>query len=453
MSVENEYLLRGEDVSAVVFDIRSNALVGGYGGLYTSPQCSVSPYVGIREEDNGNLKKRQFIDDPDICIPHEGAELKKYIEKSKIVDWDLFENVFEYLYTEKLRFDPTLSPLLFIEGNVYDRKHREKLAEILFEKFNTKALCVMPIAPLIIFRREPTYSGVVVDIGTDETTVSLVYDRNHREKLAEILFEKFNTKALCVTPIAPLIIFRREPTYSGVVVDIGTDETTVSLVSDGYLLRKNVKSVDFGLDTVAGLCGELLNNKKINFALNLQSKYSFPVHSSYEEVAQRKFLNEFAQKVLYCQKKPFKDSLIPAPNVDFTFGSKKYSFDAEEQCKIIECLFDPTVTPSNTENFNGLYKLIEDTVDPFNIDSVANFYSRIYTNGEGTLFKGFGDRLNHELTKTPPRLQARLNLNVKGYEKNSAWKQGGIIAGMGTTGQLWVSKMEFEDGSRKLHYL
>jgi actin-related protein len=254
-------------------------------------------------------------------------------------------------------------------------------------------------------------------------------------------------------PVAPLIIFRREPTYNDVVVDIGTDETTVSLVSDGFLLRKNVTSVDFGLDTVADLCGELLNNKKINFSTNLQNKYKFPVHSSYEEVAQRKLLGEFAQKVLYCQKKPFKDSLLPAPSVDFTFGSKKYSFNAEEQCKIMECLFDPTVTPSNIENFNGLYKLIEDTVDPFNVDLIANFYSHIYTNGEGTLFKGFADRLNHELTKTPPRLQARLNSNVKAYEKNSAWKQGGIIAGMGTTGQLWVSKMEYEDGSRKLHYL
>ena len=82
-------------------------------------------------------------------------------------------------------------------------------------------------------------------------------------------------------------------------------------------------------------------------------------------------LSEFAQKVLYCQKKPFKDSLLPGTNVDFTFGSKKYFFDAEEQCKVLECLFDPTVTPSNVENFNGLYKLIEDTVDPFNVDSVA----------------------------------------------------------------------------------
>uniref|UniRef100_A0A914QUI1 Uncharacterized protein n=1 Tax=Panagrolaimus davidi TaxID=227884 RepID=A0A914QUI1_9BILA len=151
MSVENEYLLRGEDVSALVFDIRSNALVGGYGGLYTAPQCSVAPYVGVRDEESGISKNQRFIDDPNVYIPREGTQLKKYIEKSKIVDWDLFENVFEYLVADKLRFDPSLSPMLFIEGNVYDRKHREKLAEILFEKFNSRALCVMPVAPLIMF--------------------------------------------------------------------------------------------------------------------------------------------------------------------------------------------------------------------------------------------------------------------------------------------------------------
>lgn len=98
---------------------------------------------------------------------------------------------------------------------------------------------------------------------------------------------------------------KRDPSFSGVVLDIQTDQTTVSIVNHGFILRRSwlfcysenpliptsnldVSAVNFGSDDITDLCGEKLNKKNINFAANLQSKYpTFTVHESYEEVAQR----------------------------------------------------------------------------------------------------------------------------------------------------------------------
>ena len=82
------------------------------------------------------------------------------------------------------------------------------------------------------------------------------------------------------------------------------------------------------------------------------------------------------------------------------------------------------------------------------------YSARIYLNGPGTTGEDFCDNLADELIeKAPPRRNTKIHLNTKFCDPlNDAWKQGSTFVGTGTIGQLWVSKSEFSDNSKKLHY-
>ena len=71
---------------------------------------------------------------------------------------------------------------------------------------------------------------------------------------------------------------------------------------------------------------------------------------------------DFARTVLFCEKKSAKKGPLPIPNVEYPFGNRKCTFKAEDQKRILESFFKPS------ENFPGLVKLIQSTIDGADVD-------------------------------------------------------------------------------------
>jgi len=63
-----------------------------------------------------------------------GVEVATFLKDGAVEDWDMFENVLEYVYGHSLNAVSEYHPLLMSEPPWNPRNKREKLTELFFEK-------------------------------------------------------------------------------------------------------------------------------------------------------------------------------------------------------------------------------------------------------------------------------------------------------------------------------
>lgn len=62
-------------------------------------------------------------------------EIQTFLKDGAVEDWDMFEDLVEYVYNKSLNAVPEYHPLLMSEPPWNPRNKREKLAEMFFEKY------------------------------------------------------------------------------------------------------------------------------------------------------------------------------------------------------------------------------------------------------------------------------------------------------------------------------
>lgn len=72
-----------------------------------------------------------------------------------------------------------------------------------------------------------------------------IHDRNEREKIASFVFEKLQIKNLFFGKEAVLSCFSTGRS-TAIVVDSGTDSSSVTTVHDGFALSKTSKKIPIG---------------------------------------------------------------------------------------------------------------------------------------------------------------------------------------------------------------
>lgn len=164
-------LYGGDEIGALVFDIGHHSLRVGY-AQEDSPKAEIPAVVGIAEDGNSNAalqtdameiddKKpdnnitqngnKYFIDTTILHVARKGMEVTSYMKDGMIEDWDLFEKVLDYTYAKSIQSESMLHPVLMSEAPWNVRSKREKLTEIMFEKYNVPAFFLVKNAVLAAF--------------------------------------------------------------------------------------------------------------------------------------------------------------------------------------------------------------------------------------------------------------------------------------------------------------
>lgn len=94
-----------------------------------------------------------------------------------IENWDLFEQVLNYTYEKVVQSDSEYHPVLFSEAAWNVRNNREKLIELMFEKYNVPAFFLVKNAVLAAFANGRA-TALVVDSGATHTSAVPVHVRN-----------------------------------------------------------------------------------------------------------------------------------------------------------------------------------------------------------------------------------------------------------------------------------
>ncbi|GAA55560.1 actin-related protein 2, partial [Clonorchis sinensis] len=118
----------------------------------------------------------------DIMIGDEASELRQLLEISYpmengiVRNWDDMILLYDYIFgPKKMNVDPKHSKILLTEPPLNPLKNREKMVEVMFEKYGFNAVYIAIQATLTLYA-QGLMTGVVVDSGDGVTHVCPVYD-------------------------------------------------------------------------------------------------------------------------------------------------------------------------------------------------------------------------------------------------------------------------------------
>ena len=171
----------GDEVGAVVIDLGSNSVRAGFAGE-DAPKINFPTCMGVRDvetmqtEGNENLKSKEYIiGTNNITFPRAKVEIMSPLKNGMIENWDMFEAIIDHTFNSFLKTEIHQHPILMSEPAWNERSRREKLAEVMFEKYNIPAffVCKSPVLSAFSSGRS---TGVVLDSGHTHTTATPVHD-------------------------------------------------------------------------------------------------------------------------------------------------------------------------------------------------------------------------------------------------------------------------------------
>ena len=111
---------------------------------------------------------------------------------------------------------------------------------------------------------------------------------------------------------------------------------------------------------------------------------------------------------------------------------------------ILERIFNPI---KEYPGFGGYHQMVNDAISKADLEIKKELYSNIFLCGGNTLFNGFPERFQKQISNTNKQLyKLKIITHPSNTERKFAsWIGGSILSSLGTFHQLWLSKAEFEE--------
>jgi len=167
-----------ESKNVIVCDNGTGFVKVGYAGAnfpaHIFPSMVGRPILRFEEKiDNVELK--------DVMVGDEAARLRSFLDIKYPLDngivknWDDMYHLYDYTFFEKLKCNPAECRIMLTEPPMNPKKNREKMVEVMFEKYGFKS-CYISIQAVLVLYAQGLLTGVVVDSGDGVTHIVPVYD-------------------------------------------------------------------------------------------------------------------------------------------------------------------------------------------------------------------------------------------------------------------------------------
>ena len=255
-------------------------------------------------------------------------------------------------------------------------------------------------------------------------TEPILNPNDNREKISEILFEKYGVPALVFGSQPQLSLFSFSFT-SGVVLESGHEVSQICAVSDGCSIPSSFMRSNFGGKDVSDYLGRLLKMKGFEFISDTE----------------KLILNKIKQKYIMChimeEDKAFQYKLPDSRIVELDL--KDYNAS--------KVMFNPALVGKKCLGFD---KMVETCIEKVNLDLRDNLCDNIKLTGGNCLMRNF-NQVMHTILHTT--LNKYKRVNVKAYTNSciiSNWNGGNIIAGLGIFKDLLVSKKDWDEKGKDI---
>lgn len=165
----------------VVIDNGSGMVKAGFAGE-DAPSCVFPSIIGrpkyknmMRTGGDDKTQDSQIYVGDDAQSKRGVLKLNYPIEHGIVTNWDDMEKIWDYTFNEQLRIDPESRHVMLTEAPQNPKKNREKMMEIMFEKFKVPASYVAVQGVLSLYASGRT-TGIVLDIGDGVTHTIPVFE-------------------------------------------------------------------------------------------------------------------------------------------------------------------------------------------------------------------------------------------------------------------------------------
>lgn len=394
----------GDEVSSLVFDLGTFNHRIGYSGE-DSPKCVYQPIIG---ENSG----KYYFNEYGLRYNKPGTKVYSCMNlDGTIKDIDMFGKILDNLLKESMTLDLTDHPVLFSEPSLHNKENRIKITEYMFEKYKIPAIYICKNAVL---------SGFSCGRST-----CLVFDSGHN-----------------ITYAVP--------------------------VNEGYALQKCLIKNNIAGDYITQLLEKKLNSKNIvinpfyafkrekngdQFKTTFINNEELKLYDkSYETFWKREIVRDIKEACLITNDEPLKydsekDIFIPTSipqELIYDLPDGNTINLVEDRNTVLERMFNPI---KDIEGFNGYHQMVNEAISKADLEIKKELYSNIFLCGGNTLFSGFAERFQKQISSSNKQLfKLKIITHPSNTERKfSTWIGGSILSSLGTFHQLWLSKAEFEE--------
>jgi len=314
------------------------------------------------------------------AVQHRGAlVLSRPMARGMVDSWSDMELVWQHAY-DALGASAEAHPLLLTEAPLNASSHREKCAEVLFERMNVPALFFAPQAILSLYASGRT-SGLVLDVGDGVAHAVPVYEGFALSHAVT----RMDLAGRDVTDRLALLLRR-----AGTRLETSAERDLCRDIKE----RHCYVAQDPARDEQAFARKKQNNASSSSLAAKTKDNNSAQGTSSNNNLAPSAPNSNAADASIRVHELPDGSRLVLGP----------------ERFRATEVLFDPSIVGSEEGGVQSVVALAAKRAD---LDLRATLYSQIVLAGGSTIFPGFGDRLLKELKHhAPPYTKLRIHVSL-----------------------------------------
>ncbi|KAI8872268.1 Actin/actin-like protein [Ramicandelaber brevisporus] len=270
--------------------------------------------------------------------------------------------------------------------------------------------------------------------------------KNNREKMCEIMFEKYGFRGTYIAIQAVLTLYA-QALQTGVVVDSGDGVTHIIPVFQGYPLPHNTKRLDIAGRHVTRYLIKLLQ----------QRGYAFNRTADFETVRQIKEKFCYVSHDLNLDRKLATETTVLVES--YTLPDGRTIKIGSERFQAPECMLQPELVDVES---GGIAELLVDTIQSCPLDVRPSLYKNIVLSGGSSMYAGLPTRLEKEVKQLycqkvlggdVSRLaNFQLNIADPPNRKYMVFLGGAVLAKLlADREDAWITKQEWEEqGVRSL---
>ncbi|XP_015921489.1 actin-6-like [Parasteatoda tepidariorum] len=256
----------------------------------------------------------------------------------------------------------------------------------------------------------------------------------NREKMLEILFEKFKCRGVFVAIQAVLALYTSGQT-TGVVLDSGDGISHAVPIYEGYAIHHAVSRMEYAGRTLTDYLAQLLTERGYYFTTSAESEIVRDIKESLCFASE-----DFIEDKKSCAKD------VSAFEKRYTLPDGQVLRIGSERFRCPEVLFTPSLL--NLED-PGFHDSLYNSVMKCDVDIRRDILKNVVLSGGNTMFPGLPNRLRREMQEL---CSSKVKVWAPADRRYAVWLGGSILGSLSTFKDICITRAEYNDyGPRIVH--